>query len=954
MKHLTITTLLSFTLLSLGSSTLVQATHIRAGEIIAERISCVGFKYRITIIGYEDTKSTVEFGEGILDLGFGDEIMLDTENDFFDRTIVDNQNLVRRSIFVIERDFPGAGQYTITFREKNRNENISNIPNSVNIPFYVETKLFVSATVCNDSPILTNPPVEGAVVGKTFIHNPGGYDKDGDSLSYAFTIPKYDVGRNVDGYEFPDEYDINSGPNANPTNQAGTGPPTITLDPITGELRWDAPANPGEYNVAFIVKEWRKIDGEWVELGYVTRDMQIIVEDADNEPPVITIPTDTCIEAGTLLEAVVRGEDPDGNDIALTGFGSVFEFISSPATFGPAERQASPAQGTFRWQTNRSHISPKPYQINFKVVDVNPATGPPLADFGIWNVTVVAPAPEGLTADALPPQQGVKRSIGLNWLPYETGALQPSDSVQIEVWRKVDSSSFVPENCQLGIPEGEGYERVATLGSDGNTFMDTQAAAGVNYCYRLVAVYFNKFGRSQSYASGEACAQMALDAPVITKVSVLSTDVESGSIQIDWRSPLEIDTLLFPPPYTYQVVRGTGFSGGETVVASGIISDTTFVDTNLNTLNEPYHYTIYLFDAGSSEPLDSSAVASSVYLEPTSQVGSIALAWSANVPWSNQSPDYAYHYVYRNRVDPDDASALVLIDSVNVLSSGLSYTDDGAMTGGPLSDELEYCYFVSTVGSYGNVLLNPPPIINNSQVACAQPNDTIPPCEPLAIMVPNAALEDCQSRLAGEPCDVQTLSNRLEWEENTQEGCDNDVRSYNIYFSATGEDADLNLLANTSNPFFEHENLTSLAGCYRIAAVDRSGNESSLSEPVCVENCPNYELPNVFTPNGDNINDTFRTFNTPDESGSYARCPRFVKSVKFTVYNRWGKEVYASGSGDSESSIHINWNGKTNGILLAPGVYYYTAEVTYFTLDPALSEETLKGWVQILYTQDNL
>ena len=934
------------TLLFLCIGTLAHATHIRAGEIIAERVSCVGFKYRITIIGYEDTGSDVIFGNGILDLGFGDIRELSADGPFV-RTIIDPEKQVRRSSITLEIDFPAAGRYIISYNEQNRNEDISNIPNSVNTPFYVETKLFISATECNNSPILTNPPVEGAVIGQTFLHNPGAVDKDGDSLSYEFVLPKDGQGSDIVGYDYPALYDIQKGLNPNPTNQAGTGPPTITLDPITGELRWDAPANPGEYNVAFIVKEWRKIDGEWVELGYVTRDMQIIVEDAENEPPVITIPTDTCIEAGTLLEAIVRGEDPDGNDIALTGFGSVFEFVSSPATFSPITPQPSPAEATFVWQTNRSHIQAKPYQINFKAREANPATGPPLADFGIWNVTVVAPAPEGLTADVLPPSEETRRSVGLNWLEYETGGV---DSIKIEVWRKVDSSSFVPENCQLGIPEGEGYKRVAVLGDSVNTYVDETVAPGVNYCYRLVAVYPDG---SESYASGEACAQMALDASVITKVSVLTTDTENGSIRIDWRSPLEIDTLLFPPPYTYQVVRGTGFSGGETVVVSGILSDTTFVDTGLNTLNEPYHYTIYLFDAGSTEPLDSSAVASSVYLEPTSQVGSIALSWSAQVPWSNQSPDYAYHYVYRNRVDPDDAEALVLIDSVNVLSSGLNYTDDGAMTGGPLSDELEYCYFVTTVGSYGNVLLNPPPIINNSQVACAQPNDTIPPCEPLAIMVPNASLEDCQSRLAGEPCDVQTLSNRLEWEENTQEGCDNDVRSYNVYFSATGEDADLNLLANTSSPFFEHENLTSLAGCYRIAAVDRSGNESSLSEPVCVENCPNYELPNVFTPNGDNINDTFRTFDGSD--GDFSKCPRFVESVLFTVYNRWGKEVYDFSSDDTESSIIIDWDGRTEGgTLLSPGIYYYTAEVKYITLDPVLSEETLKGWVQILYTQDDL
>ena len=216
---------------------------------------------------------------------------------------------------------------------------------------------------------------------------------------------------------------------------------------------------------------------------------------------------------------------------------------------------------------------------------------------------------------------------------------------------------------------------------------------------------------------------------------------------------------MFPPPYRYQVVRRTGFTrSGETVVASGIIGDTTFTDTGLNTLDKPYNYVVYLFDASSNAPIDSSASASSVRLLPTPNVGSIGLEWIATVPWSNSAPDYPYHYVYRNRIDPNDPERLVLVDSVNVLEAGLNYLDDGSQTGGALSDEVEYCYFVTTQGSYGNEKLNPPPIVNNSQVACAQPNDTIPPCEPFALMVPNATAERVRRNWRVKPCDILTTS----------------------------------------------------------------------------------------------------------------------------------------------------------------------------------------------------
>lgn len=942
----------------------VWATHIRAGEIIVERQSCQNDLFTIRIIGYEDTGSEVEFGNGILNLGFGDDIDVSTENDFFTREVIDNQNLIRVSEFVLtDIAFPGSGDYIISFREFNRNADILNMIESVDTPFYIETKISIDAVLCNSSPVLTNPPVEGAVVGRRFVHNPGAVDPDGDSLSYKLVVPRQDApsdnfpgGEPVNGYRDPHIYDQQTAPETATTQNDVDIPSTLTLDPITGELVWDAPALQGdvgsknEYNVAFIVEEWRKVDGEWFLLGYVTRDMQIIVENAENDPPTLEIPADTCIEAGTVLEAMVTGTDPDGDDIVFSGFGEVFEILNSPATFSPTNPQPSPGEGNFRWETNCNHVRAGVYQVNFKVTDVDPATGPPLAEFGIWNVTVVAPAPQLLSAQAAP-----GRSVDLDWEAYSCGNV---DDVRIQIWRKPDSTDFVPENCQIGIPDGLGYELVAEVDKSVVSYLDDSLEPGVNYCYRLVAVFPDG---AESYASEEFCAEMKVDAPVITNVSVTATDVDTGVIEVAWRSPFEIDQTLFPPPYTYQVVRGTGFGeNGSEEVISGIIPDTSFVDTGLNTLNQPFYYKIYLYDA-SGDRLDSSAVASSVRLEPTPLVGSVTLDWQANVPWSITSTDFPYHYIYRDRVDPNDPGRFVLIDSIDVIANGLQYTDDGSTIGEPLSDELEYCYYIVTQGSYGNEALNPPSFINLSQIACAQPNDTIPPCEPLAVSIPNGSAEECKSQVAGQPCGSTDFFNSIAWEADIVEGCDNDVRFYNIYFSAVGEaDSTFNLVGTSTDTFFEHTGLRSLAGCYRISAVDRSGNESTLSPPICVENCPNYLLPNVFTPNGDSDNDVFRPLGLSTQGSAnpleeQAECPRFVSNVRIRFYNRWGKEVYAFESSNTENSININWDGRTEaGNLVSAGVYYYVAEVDFITLDPALSQQTIKGWVHIMYEPEDL
>ncbi len=58
------------------------ATHIRAGEIIAERISVQTLTYRITVVGYTDTRSSVVFGPGEINFGDGRVEQLNTESDF--------------------------------------------------------------------------------------------------------------------------------------------------------------------------------------------------------------------------------------------------------------------------------------------------------------------------------------------------------------------------------------------------------------------------------------------------------------------------------------------------------------------------------------------------------------------------------------------------------------------------------------------------------------------------------------------------------------------------------------------------------------------------------------------------------------------------------------------------------------------------------------------------------
>jgi gliding motility-associated-like protein len=70
------------------------------------------------------------------------------------------------------------------------------------------------------------------------------------------------------------------------------------------------------------------------------------------------------------------------------------------------------------------------------------------------------------------------------------------------------------------------------------------------------------------------------------------------------------------------------------------------------------------------------------------------------------------------------------------------------------------------------------------------------------------------------------------------------------------------------------------------------------------------EIPNVFTPNGDGINDLFQVkYNA-------------VKSFQANVFNRWGRLIY------TWDSVSDGWDGKSNNELMSNGTYYYVISGT--------------------------
>ncbi len=101
---------------------------------------------------------------------------------------------------------------------------------------------------------------------------------------------------------------------------------------------------------------------------------------------------------------------------------------------------------------------------------------------------------------------------------------------------------------------------------------------------------------------------------------------------------------------------------------------------------------------------------------------------------------------------------------------------------------------------------------------------------------------------------------------------------------------------------------------------------------MCVTNCPIYELPNAFTPNGDGQNDLFIP---------RGRC--FVERVDFQIFNRWGQLIFKT------SDPAIKWDGRNlGGEPLPSGTYHYVAKIFEQRLKGVtLSAEPLSGFIEL-------
>jgi len=854
-----------FTVFMLLYSVDAHATHQRAGYITYKHLT--GMTYEITLITYTYTPSPADRPK--LEIFWGDG----TSEEINRSEKLDFPGNISKNTYVGIHTYNAPGTYTIYVEDKNRNGGVLNIPNSVNIAFYVETTLIINPFLGpNSSPVILNPPIENACVNQPFIYNPAAFDNEGDSLSYKLVICKGDDGLEIPGYSYP------------------LASSTFSLDAFTGDLLWDSPLITGEYNVAFVIEEWRF----GVRISAITVDMQILVVPCNNNPPVIEEIDDICVEAGTSIAFIVKANDPNPSDIiTLTADGGPFQLSESPPIFPQPTYGTGSVQSYFFWLTSCAHVRKNPYSIVFKAKDNSSPVN--LVAIKTVFITIVAPAPQNFTAT---PQNN---AVALSW--EKSVCLNASG---YKIYRKNAFYGFIPDTCETGVPAYTGYSLIATLNNiNDTTYLDNNNGQGLpqgnTYCYMVIAFFSDG---AESYATPEVCTELPHTAPIITNVSIRHTDNSNGSAYIAWSKPKDLDSLIHTGPFKYYIFRHPNLTSGNFVLIDSLsgINDTLFIDTLLNTLQLPYSYKIELYNdaPGNRFLIGTSQNASSVFVSTTATNQSINLEWAFNVPWLNE-----IYTIYRYNDQTQ------LFDSVG-FSFEQKFKDSGLVNG------LQYCYKIKTSGAYsGSGTIKP--IINFSQIVCDIPIDTVAPCPPTLTIT-----TDCDN-----------IANRLVWHRIYDE-CFSDVVGYNVYYSQQGED-DLSLIYSTNNVLdtvFIHANLTTIAGCYAVTAIDSFNNESVFSSVICldIDSCFLYTLPNVFTPDGDGFNDFFIPF--PYD---------FVEKIDLKIYNRWGALVFETSDPD------INWDGKNkySHQQSSQGVYFYVCDVYEQRLG-GIKKRTLSGFIHLL------
>ncbi|MCC6726120.1 MAG: gliding motility-associated C-terminal domain-containing protein [Saprospiraceae bacterium] len=106
---------------------------------------------------------------------------------------------------------------------------------------------------------------------------------------------------------------------------------------------------------------------------------------------------------------------------------------------------------------------------------------------------------------------------------------------------------------------------------------------------------------------------------------------------------------------------------------------------------------------------------------------------------------------------------------------------------------------------------------------------------------------------------------------------------------------------------------------YTLTIIDVNGCTATASVFVDIDRNRNVYIPNVFSPNGDGINDKFQVF-----TGIGVTAINYIR-----IYDRWGDLVFDAKDVEPSVDGTIGWDGELRGQRMDPAPFVYLIEVEF-------------------------
>lgn len=871
-------------LISILFNTLNFASHIKAGEILVRKDPSSSLKYTFDFILYYDLDN-VSGPNGIpidnITVSMGDgspkkSINLSNQQTF-------NSQGILKATYTTTYTFSGAATYIVSFAEKFRIDDVLNMSNSAGTELYIESKIIINPfSGANISPILTYPPLDIANNGKIYVHNPGAYDPNGDSLHFELIPPKQSTNSDVNNYSSP------ANPSFGGVNTNG-GPATLTINPKTGEIRWNTPGKTGYYNIAIRISEYRR----GVLLGYIIRDMQIEVIKSPNDPPKIISKDSVCLEANYLSEINFTAKDTNLADrIIIDGLGSAFQGTNQPQFINLNNSVSNPYSGKLQWTPSCSLVQEQPYQIIIKATD-EVAPSIQLSDVKTILAKVRGPRPIWNKIIKLP-----NNEVRLSWKNYSNNCSK--NGIKLRIYRAECDSTLLFDPCKINKSISSNYKLIKELDYTDTAFIDNDNGNGlknsVNYFYTIIA-FFPESAKGVSYPSNIQKVSFNNFSILINSVNV----VNQNTINLEWEYP---DLTNTNPNYGLWIEQSTDSINFKTIYHEKDVSNLSLKSYTVNNLDlskNTYYYRITYYANNDSTIKYSSAIGSSLNLKYTPLNSSVKLYWTGAIPF-NILKIKLLNIKSNTIVDSTTTQKFFIINNLKACD-----TSEYAII-----TEQSYCTssngLVSTQSSYK---LKVTPLVDSNikfNITIKNNYCDISPCT-LEIPLP--------------------VSDTIVWADLSKVICSK-VVGYNIYFKSILENEFIKI-GTTTDTFFINYNTITRVGCYivKLVTLDNFNNatEFATSNELCINNdCYCFSLPNIITPNNDGLND----FLIP------LKFPRFVKNLNFKIYNRWGTKIFET------QNQAIKWDASN----VESGVYFYEVNIEKYSLD-GQNRDFQKGYVTV-------